>query len=577
MDDKSPRVSAGTVVAGKYRVERTLAESRMAVVLLARQLEFDRSVVVKVLCGEVTISQEAMARFASEAKAIAKLRGDHVAHIFNAGATEDGMPYVATEYQQGQSLAHVLQARGRLDVPTAVEYAIEACEGLAEAHARGIVHGDINPHNLFLVERSVGWHKMKIVAFGLRSSSPGDARTDIRLLGATLHELLAGTPAFDASPAKPELLDTILDRPPPGLHLLRVDVREALAAIVTRCLASDRESRFATAGELATALLSFAPRRARVVAERAALMKPAFPLRSEAAEPPSADPTVEQRADAQAPLIGDGKQGEPERNRGVDSASELGPEPAPEPTWDPDALAEAARSSSRARVKWLAIATWAGAAMLVCLTILLLGVADRQSNPIALPGEAPGRKGPEVPPSPSASLVPLPTSAPEVIEFVVRARPSSARISVDGAPVTGNPFRSLYPKDTKPHRIKAFADGYQSKSEDVTFARSVAVDLNLDLSVNVDPNRGIPAPVAVPPRRISPPSPEHRTNQPSDHAMTPPPVPTQTPIASTGGEVGSSGGRRPRRPIETSDPYSPTGARRSSGRIEKANPYGGVP
>ena len=308
----------GTVVAGKYRVERTLAEGGMGLVVAATHLHLEQRVALKFLRGEVSSHQwDALARFSREAKAVAQLRSEHVAHVLDAGVTEEGTPYMVMEYLEGRSLAGVLEAEGALAVAVAAEYAIQACEGLAEAHARGIVHRDIKPYNLFLTERSHGQRSLKIVDFGiskfassdnvvtgvivgspcymspeqLRSTASVDHRSDIWSLGATLYELLAGHAAFDSSQTLPELVTAILDMPTPNLREARADVPEGLAAVVTRCLSKDREERFQSAGEVALALLAFAPARAHVVAERAASMKPAFVLPPEEAqtspEPPS--------------------------------------------------------------------------------------------------------------------------------------------------------------------------------------------------------------------------------------------------------------------------------------------------
>ena len=138
-------VEIGSIVAGKYRIDRILAEGGMGVVVAATHLHLEQSVALKFLRGGVNMQLDALARFTREAKAAAQLRSEYVARVIDAGATEDGTPYMAMEYLEGQSLARTLQTLGRLDVASAVEYAIQACEGLAEAHSRRIVHRDIKP------------------------------------------------------------------------------------------------------------------------------------------------------------------------------------------------------------------------------------------------------------------------------------------------------------------------------------------------------------------------------------------------------------------------------------------------
>src|SRR5258706_13590024 len=92
----------------------------------------------------------------------ARLKSEHVARVLDVSVTSEGTPYMVMEYLEGLNLYSVLEALGFLDIPSAAEYAIQACEGLAEAHARGIVHRDIKPDNLFLVDRS-GWQMVKIL------------------------------------------------------------------------------------------------------------------------------------------------------------------------------------------------------------------------------------------------------------------------------------------------------------------------------------------------------------------------------------------------------------------------------
>jgi serine/threonine-protein kinase len=296
-------VPVGTVLAGKFRIDRILAEGGMGIVVAATDLHLERPVALKFLRAETGTDWEAAARFTREAKVAAQLKSEHVATVLDVGVNDDGTPYMVMEYLEGQSLFEVLRTQGPLDIESAALYAIQVCEGLAEAHSRGILHRDIKPDNLFLVERSPGWRSIKILDFGISRLSVADGgdstagimmgspcymspeelgagpsldhRTDIWSLGATLHELLTGRTAFEPS-LLPELVSAIMHQPPAPVRHLRPDVPPELAAVIERCLAKDREARFASAADLAHALLPFAPESARGVAERAATMAPAF-------------------------------------------------------------------------------------------------------------------------------------------------------------------------------------------------------------------------------------------------------------------------------------------------------------
>ncbi len=290
----------GEVVSGKFRIERVLGQGGMGVVVAAKHLQLDETVALKFLRAHASSDPDALARFAREARAAAKLKSEHVARVLDAGIADDGTPYIVMEYLEGRTLGRVLEDQGRLDVATATEYAIQTCEGLAEAHARGIVHRDIKPENLFLVERSQGWRVLKILDFGiskfavargapdaniatqsmmgspcymspeqLRSTATVDHRTDIWSLGATLFELIAGGTAYRAGQTLPQLIAAILEQPTPRLVDVWPDVPAELSAVVARCMTKDREERFGSAAELALALLPFAPRRVRANVERA--------------------------------------------------------------------------------------------------------------------------------------------------------------------------------------------------------------------------------------------------------------------------------------------------------------------
>jgi len=146
----------------------------MGVVVAATHLQLHQTVALKFLRAEISTQGDGLARFMREARAAAQLKSEHVARVLDLGITEDGTPYMAMEYLEGKSLAETLRNHGPLDIATVAEYGIQACEGLAEAHARGIVHRDIKPENLFLVERSPGHRTVKILDFGISKYALSD-------------------------------------------------------------------------------------------------------------------------------------------------------------------------------------------------------------------------------------------------------------------------------------------------------------------------------------------------------------------------------------------------------------------
>ena len=109
----------------------------------------------------------ALARFSREARAAAKVTSEHVARVYDIGELETGEPYIVMEYLEGTDIAELLVAQGRFPPELAVDYLLQACEALAEAHALGIVHRDLKPGNLFLARRADGQTLIKVLDFGI--------------------------------------------------------------------------------------------------------------------------------------------------------------------------------------------------------------------------------------------------------------------------------------------------------------------------------------------------------------------------------------------------------------------------
>lgn len=166
MNTPSARASfePGSIVGGKYRIVSLIGVGGVGRVYLARHVELDTEVAIKVLRPEMTERQDAVQRFGREARASVRLRSERIARVFDVG-TQDGTPYFVMEYMVGCDLLDLRQ-QGKSDVATLAEFFIQACEGLADAHAQGVVHRDIKPENLFIVRDANGWRTLKIFDFG---------------------------------------------------------------------------------------------------------------------------------------------------------------------------------------------------------------------------------------------------------------------------------------------------------------------------------------------------------------------------------------------------------------------------
>jgi serine/threonine-protein kinase len=295
-------VSVGDIINGKYLVEAVIGQGGVGFVVRAQNLELDERVALKFLHPEMLAHKEIVARFAREAKAASSIRSEYVAMVFDVGTMANGTPYLVMEHLDGKDLSTVLAERGRLGPREAAEYAMQVCEALAVAHAKGVIHRDIKPDNLFVTTRS-GMNFIKVLDFGIsktaltgsmfgndlpvvktvslmgtplymspeqvRSSQTVDERTDVWALGMVFYEMLAGCSPFKATSIT-ELCAEILEKPLAPITAHRTDLPPALVHILEKCLEKNPAKRYQNVAELAMALMPFAPRRARICAERAA-------------------------------------------------------------------------------------------------------------------------------------------------------------------------------------------------------------------------------------------------------------------------------------------------------------------
>lgn len=409
-------VQPGDLLAGKYRIERVLGRGGMGVVVSAVHEALDERVALKFLLPEALANQEAVQRFLREARAAVKIRSEHVARVTDVGTLESGAPYMVMEYLDGVDLARYLESRGPLPVPEAVEYMLQACEALAEAHALGIVHRDLKPANLFRIERVDGTPSIKLLDFGISkviahqvaltqtssmlgsplymapeqmtSSKHVDARADVWALGIILFELVTGEPPFQGE-TLPEVCAQILTTEPRPIRALRGDVPPELESVVARCLHKEREQRYGSVAELAVALGPFAPQRALVSVERVSRV-----LNRQGAEPSEPPAPARTGAETQA-------------------------------AWSETAVPLTIPKRS---TPWLAVAA-AGLLVVGGSTVLLLSRSEPDAAVAARPEEG------SQPVLQRTSPVPAEPSAPDAAPAPATVRPAPTDgASLDGAP-----------------------------------------------------------------------------------------------------------------------------------------------
>lgn len=279
-------VEVGDILVDKFRVESVLGEGGMGVVVKATHLQLEQLVAIKFMLPEAFEKPQMAERFIREARTAARLKGAHIAKILDVGKLENGAPYIVMEYLEGQDLSELIEELGLLPVSTAVEYVLQACVGMAEAHSQNIVHRDLKPANLFLTTSGSGREQIKVLDFGIskvlqadeltltkenammgspmymspeqmRSVKDVDSRTDIWALGTILYDLMCGRPPFEGT-TLPHLCTNVLMEEPAPMEEFNSDIPAGLQSVVLRCLSKSADERYADVAELAAALQPFA-------------------------------------------------------------------------------------------------------------------------------------------------------------------------------------------------------------------------------------------------------------------------------------------------------------------------------
>jgi hypothetical protein len=278
-------LAPGTIISGKYRVERPLGAGGMGAVVAARHLELNQIVAIKVLLPTASNTEEATVRFLREGRSAAQLSSPHVAKVHDTGRLPSGEPYLVMELLRGRDLrAHLAEVR-RVPLAQAIEWILQTTHALGEAHALHIIHRDIKPANLFLSE-TAGGPQIKVLDFGIskqldandadltntsstvgtprymapeqmRSSRAADARADIWSLGIVLYELTTGRTPFQGDSVTALCFD-VMERTPDPPSRINPELPAAFDRVVERCLAKSPSDRFQSMAELATALRPFA-------------------------------------------------------------------------------------------------------------------------------------------------------------------------------------------------------------------------------------------------------------------------------------------------------------------------------
>ncbi len=260
----------GDVLSGRYRVTRLLGRGGMSAVWLARDDVLDRDVAVKMLHIRRLESAEAVERFEREARTLASLTHQGIVTVIDRG-DDHGRPFIVFEYVRGRDLRERIEDEGRLPLMDVLAIGEQVADALAYAHARGVIHRDVKPHNILLTPDG----QPKLTDFGIArvleepgltmdgrvlgtgdylapeqaAGEPLDERADVYALGVLLYHALIGEVPFHAD----SYLETArlhANAPIPSVRDVRPELPERLDQIIRHALAKRPEDRYADCGEL---------------------------------------------------------------------------------------------------------------------------------------------------------------------------------------------------------------------------------------------------------------------------------------------------------------------------------------
>lgn len=275
----------GHKLGGKYFVLDRVGSGAMSVVYKARQDPIDRIVAIKLLKKEWSNDPLTVKRFQREAKAVSSLRHKNIPAIMDIGTADTGQPFFVTELIEGRTIEQMLDADGSLEPERATNIFVQVCDALAHAHKQGLIHRDIKPGNIMVVDDNSGTEQVKLVDFGIVKLAKSQAasqqltqkgeiwgspvymspeqchgsgidhRSDIYSMGTVMYEVLTGKQAFEGK-SIPIILSKQLNEMPPAFSSVLPDhnVPKKLEDIVFRSLQKSPEKRYQSMDDFKAAL-----------------------------------------------------------------------------------------------------------------------------------------------------------------------------------------------------------------------------------------------------------------------------------------------------------------------------------
>jgi eukaryotic-like serine/threonine-protein kinase len=480
----------GQVLDGRYRVESVLGEGGMGIVYKAVHAALRKPLAIKVLRPEVSKNEQIVARFRQEAQSASQIGNQHIIDISDFGALPDGSTYFVMEFLSGRSLTTAFE-QDRISPERAIHIAKQLCKALGAAHENGIVHRDMKPDNVQLIERGDDKDFVKVLDFGIAKVGSGtskltqagqvfgtphymspeqcagtavDHRTDIYAIGVILYEMATGSVPFDADNLMGILTKHLYENPIPPHELPPpVNVPPALEAVILKCLAKKPEQRYQSMSELLGDLEAV---------ESGLTPQAVMDQVTRTAHGGQTSPEL----DAKGRLtVGLGQPGS------IPGKRKLGP-------------------------------------MLIGIAVIALGggafamFAGRDAggaahNVVKPADETPPEPAPPQPAPPPAEAAPVPEAAPPVLQVTIQSDPPGAELYKDKALLGNTPFPLRKPKEGERLELELRLHGYEDKSFSITALTrdELKVTLAKRRERQVAPPKREPAPAKPPKPKVEKP------------------------------------------------------------------------
>jgi eukaryotic-like serine/threonine-protein kinase len=284
----------GQVVTGRYRVLKKLGEGGMGTVYLAEHVTIEKKVALKVLLHEYARKQDLKDRFLQEAKAAAKIGHENIVDITDFGDTPDGSVFFCMEFLEGLDLSQLIRKQGPIPWSRSKPILLQICRALGAAHSKGIIHRDMKPENIYLIEREGRSDFVKVLDFGIAKMSmegsgesrltrtgmifgtpeymspeqaqgnKPDHRVDVYAVGVIMYEMLTGHVPFKADTFMGILTKHIFEQPvSPSQANPGVSIPAEVEGLVLKALCKERDERFQSMAEMAAAITQASGRMTR--------------------------------------------------------------------------------------------------------------------------------------------------------------------------------------------------------------------------------------------------------------------------------------------------------------------------